>query len=414
MQTDLVLAIQPDLAQAVLLRDALLEQVDGEVVVVETTEAALSVIDKRVPKVILLHALMPVREEDYLAAYLRTLVNTGHVQVIAIPHLEPPSAPVPPKRSLFGALKLGKATRTRIRVGCDPRSFSADVAAYLAHADEITELNQYLRGYDESPGASERRGGYRWSPRDIPWVSSVRFTGVEKADLINVSSGGALVRTHSRPGLHSLTYGDSDSRARPRLTFQLASGAEVCATGQVIRFQAGLPNNGRVLYTVAFRFDESVSLEFKAMTLPAAAEVDEMRLVRVGLPQALRTRHIQELLNHPITLHNELLAGLLRAGMLPSSLRDTVSTLTTVNADLVTTKAKLRAARRTATSDADLLDLVRRLVPRLRELHAMRGAVIGSISREDFAMMAAQASRMRLLTVPARGIDSDNSRTSGI
>ena len=110
MQTDLVLAIQPDLAQAVLLRDALLEQVDGEVVVVETTEAALSVIDKRVPKVILLHALMPVREEDYLAAYLRTLVNTGHVQVIAIPHLEPPSAPVPPKRSLFGALKLGKAT----------------------------------------------------------------------------------------------------------------------------------------------------------------------------------------------------------------------------------------------------------------------------------------------------------------
>jgi len=412
MQTDLVLAIQPDLAQAVLLRDALLEQVDGEVVVVETTEAALSVIDKRVPKVILLHALLPVREEDYLAAYLRTLVNTGHVQVIGIPHLEPPSAPVPRKRSLFGALKLEKATR--IRVGCEPRSFSADVAAYLARADEITELNQYRKGYDEPPGASERRGGYRWSPRDIPWVSSVRFTGVEKADLINVSSGGALVRTHSRPGLHSLTYGDSDSRARPRLTFQLASGAEVCATGQVIRFQAGSPNNGRVLYTVAFRFDESVSLDFKAMTLPAAAEVDEMRLVRVGLPQASRTRHIQELLNHPITWHNELLAGLLSAGTLPSSLRDTVSTLTTVNADLVTTKAKLRAARRTATSDADLLDLVRRLVPRLRELHAMRGAVIGSISREDFAMMAAQASRMRLLTAPSRGIDSDNSRTSGI
>jgi len=412
MQTDLVLAIQPDLAQAVLLRDALLEQVDGEVVVVETTEAALSVIDKRVPKVILLHALLPVREEDYLAAYLRTLVNTGHVQVIGIPHLEPPSAPVPPKRSLFGALKLKKATR--IKVGCEARSFSADVAAYLAHADEITELNQYRKGYDEPPGASERRGGYRWSPRDIPWVSSVRFTGVEKADLINVSSGGALVRTHSRPGLHSLTYGDSDSRARPRLTFQLASGAEVCATGQVIRFQAGSPNNGRVLYTVAFRFDESVSLDFKAMTLPAANEVDEMRLVRVGLPQASRTRHIQELLNHPITLHNELLAGLLSAGTLPSNLRDTVSTLTTVNADLVTTKAKLRAARRSATSDADLLDLVRRLVPRLRELHAMRGAVIGSISREDFAMMAAQASRMRLLTAPSRGIDSDNSRTSGI
>jgi len=150
------------------------------------------------------------------------------------------------------------------------------------------------------------------------------------------------------------------------------------------------------------------------MTLPAAAEVDEMRLVRVGLPQALRTRHIQELLNHPITWHNELLAGLLSAGTLPSSLRDTVSTLTTVNADLATTKAKLRAARRSATSDADLLDLVRRLVPRLRELHAMRVAVIGSISREDFAMMAAQASRMRLLTAPSRGIDSDNSRTSGI
>src|SRR5215813_11527191 len=98
MATDLILAVQPDLAQAAILRFALLERVEGEVMVVETTEAALSVIDKRVPKVILLHALMPPREEDYLAAYLRTLVNTGHVQVIGIPHLEPPSAPVPPKR----------------------------------------------------------------------------------------------------------------------------------------------------------------------------------------------------------------------------------------------------------------------------------------------------------------------------
>jgi hypothetical protein len=257
MRKDLILAVQPDLAQAGILRYALLEQVDGEVVIVETMEAALTVIDKRVPKVILLHALTPIREEDYLIAYLRTLVNTNHVQVIGIPHLEAPSDPERPRRSLLGTLKLRKAPT--MKVGCDPRLFSADVAGYLAHAREIKERIRYRSRHGQPFRDSDRRGERRWSPREIPSLSSVRFTDLAQVDLINLSSGGALVRTHSRPRLPYL-IDDFGARARPSLTFQSSSGAEMRAFGRVIRCQVESPENGRTVYTVAFRFDRSVSL----------------------------------------------------------------------------------------------------------------------------------------------------------
>jgi hypothetical protein len=51
----------------------------------------------------------------------------------------------------------------------------------------------------------------------------------------------------------------------------------------------------------------------------------------------------------------------------------------------------------------------RRLVPRLRELYALRSSVIGSITREDFALIAAQ---VNLTDRPAAWTPTRDSRPS--
>ncbi len=204
----LILAVQPDSAQARQLVHALRERVNAEVIVVDTTDEALSVIDNRVPDVILLHALMLPAEEDYLIAYLRTLRNTDHVQTISIPQLESSSDCNRTKPSLFRGLKKRSARMSA--VGCDSQLFAADVVGYLTRAHEI-EQQIHERKADDEPlfGGSDRRGLHRWSPREMPWVSSVRLVAGEQAELINVSASGALVRTQVRPALPSLKQFDS-------------------------------------------------------------------------------------------------------------------------------------------------------------------------------------------------------------
>ena len=156
MGTALILAVQPDLAQACVLRHALCERVNGEVVIVETTEAALSVLDKCVPNVILLHALILPAEEDYLIAYLRTLTNTHHVQVITIPQLQSPSDLNHAKRSLFGGLIMRPAQVSPI--GCDPGLFCEDVLGYLTRACEIKQQIRERTADDAPLDPSDRRG----------------------------------------------------------------------------------------------------------------------------------------------------------------------------------------------------------------------------------------------------------------
>jgi hypothetical protein len=404
-QTALILAVQPDSVQAVTLRYALRERVNGEVIVVHSTEAALSVIDKQVPDVILLHALMLPAEEDYLIAYLRTLPNTDHVQAITIPQLTSSSDCDRPKHSLLGRLKQGP---TRMdAVGCDSRLFAADVVGYLTRAREIEQQIHERKAEDEPLGSSDRRGWHRWSPLAIPWVSSVQLIAGEQAELIDVSLSGALVRTHIRPALPSVQHLDLDSRARPGLTFHLVSGAEVRAIGRVVRCHVGSLGGGPIRYDVAFRFDESVGLDLPTVMPPAADAGDNvmMSLAIACVPPEARTHVVHEVLNHSVTLQNELLARLEGAGSLPNSLRAAVSELTTVNAALVDIRSTLLDAHRTRSTDAELSNLGDRLAPRIRELHALRSVVVESISRDDLALIAPQANRSQPSLVELQGSD---------
>jgi CheY-like chemotaxis protein len=391
--TALILAVQPDSAQARQLMHALHERMNAEVVVVDTTDAALSVIDKRIPDVILLHALMLPAEEDYLIAYLRTLRNTDHVQTITVPQLESSSDCDRPKPSLFRSLKQRSARMSA--VGCDSRLFAADVVGYLTRAREIQQQIHELKAHDQPRGASDRRGGHRWSPREMPWISSVRLVAGEQAELINVSASGALVRTYVRPALPSLKQLDLDSRVRSGLAFQLVTGAEVRATGRVVRCHVGSVGADPIQYHVAFRFDESIGLDLPTPMPPGAVDNVVSLSVR-EMPLQTRAQRVQEILNHSMTFQNELLARLMGVGPLPRSLRGAVSELTKVNDALIDIKATMRDALRARRTDAELLDLANRLAPRIGELRALRSAVVESISEGDLALLAPQTDGSQL------------------
>jgi CheY-like chemotaxis protein len=255
----LILTVQPDPEQAAALQRAL-GHVGAEVAVVDSSDAALSAIDRKIPDVLLLHALMLPPEEDYLLAYLRTLPGTAHVQAISIPHLQLQSSCTDdlPKRGFFRGLRQRPAPMAA--VGHDPGLFAADVAEYVARARNI---KRYIhdRPDGELLASADRRRTQRWAPVDVPWVSAVRLTSGERADLINVGSAGALIRTPVRPTLLSAKHVDLDSRLQPGLTFRLASGTEIHALGRIIRCQVGSVETGAMVYDVAFRFDESVGLD---------------------------------------------------------------------------------------------------------------------------------------------------------
>src|SRR5215471_6765235 len=68
----LVLAIEPDLRQAAIVKRIVREKVLADVTVVDSRDAALEAIRRTVPDVLLLSALLSPRDEDELIAHLRT------------------------------------------------------------------------------------------------------------------------------------------------------------------------------------------------------------------------------------------------------------------------------------------------------------------------------------------------------
>jgi len=66
----LVLALEPDLRQANILKRIIRDRVHAELVVVDSRDAAIAAVDARVPDVILMTALLSPRDEAELTDWL--------------------------------------------------------------------------------------------------------------------------------------------------------------------------------------------------------------------------------------------------------------------------------------------------------------------------------------------------------
>ena len=150
----LVLAIEPNSAQAAVLRRLLGTRADTDVVVVGSTDAAVAAIDKRVPDLVLVGALLSPRDEDPFIAHLRALPDAGHLQTLTIPQLRQTSGGARRSMSIF---RKRKRRRTDDAAGgCDPTQFGDEVAAYLSRACEVKaeiEQRQTAAGEEEPPVA---------------------------------------------------------------------------------------------------------------------------------------------------------------------------------------------------------------------------------------------------------------------
>jgi hypothetical protein len=131
----LVLAIEPDLRQAAIVKRIVREKALAEVTVVDSIDAAMAAIRTSMPDVLLLSALLSPRDEDELIAHLRTLDHASHVQTHTIPQLASTLEPGEAKasRGLLSAFRRKKSAEP-VASGCDPDLFAEEIRVFLQHA----------------------------------------------------------------------------------------------------------------------------------------------------------------------------------------------------------------------------------------------------------------------------------------
>lgn len=124
-----VLVLEPDSSQAAALR-RVIKRVGAELVLVDSTTAAIDAIKRRIPDLILLSTLLSPRDEDRLIAHLRSLEGTSHIQTLTIPLFHSEQKSTGRKGSLFRKKQQSAPT------GCDPALFAEEIVAHLARAAE--------------------------------------------------------------------------------------------------------------------------------------------------------------------------------------------------------------------------------------------------------------------------------------
>lgn len=126
----LVLAIEPDAAQAAVLRDIARSLSIDRFEVVATNDEALRFLLRDIPDLILVTALLGPGDEEALCVHLRTLAGASHLQTLAIPRFRT-SAPAESSSRFRFRRRQESAT------GCDPDVFCEQVRAYLAWAADV-------------------------------------------------------------------------------------------------------------------------------------------------------------------------------------------------------------------------------------------------------------------------------------
>jgi hypothetical protein len=197
---------------------------------------------------------MAVDREDHLIAYLRTFDEAAHVQIIRMPFVAGPVA-ARCRTGLFRLLRKRRAAA--LSMTYDPRAFAADAGHYLAQACTMREDLALRRSEGFTPPANERRAFERKPRLEIPSVADVRLAA-EPLDLIDLSAGGALVRSRLRPGEPTLRRDDRRDVERI-IRLRMTSGEEVEVPGSIARWRLERAGLERV-YEVAYRFDESLAL----------------------------------------------------------------------------------------------------------------------------------------------------------
>src|SRR5215212_1258153 len=107
----LIVAIEPDRAQANQLKAMVRARLHAELVLADTAEAALNALGTRIPDLVLTSAFLSPRDEAALAERLRMLdAAAAHVQTLTIPVLDAPR-PAHAGRGVLSSLLRDRASQ---------------------------------------------------------------------------------------------------------------------------------------------------------------------------------------------------------------------------------------------------------------------------------------------------------------
>jgi len=123
-----VLALEPNPAQAAILRQLIARVRGAELVLVDTKDAALLAIEQRVPALILTSPLIAPGDEADLLARLRALPNGDRVQTLCTPLFTASAPAVPAKAGILNRWRHAPPAQPHTD---DALVFARAVAAYL-------------------------------------------------------------------------------------------------------------------------------------------------------------------------------------------------------------------------------------------------------------------------------------------
>lgn len=183
MPHPLVLAIEPDLRQAAIVKRIVREKVLADVAVVDSRDAALEAMRTTIPDVLLLSALMSPREEDELIAHLRTLEHADHLQTHTIPQLASVLGPAESRgpRGLLSAFRRRKEPDVTPS-GCDPDLFAEEIRVFLQRA-----ADKKRERLNASPDAPATDTAWRSAPHTAA-ASATNTDSVNEAESSSASS----------------------------------------------------------------------------------------------------------------------------------------------------------------------------------------------------------------------------------
>ena len=128
----IILAIEPDRRQAAHVSAIVRHRVGAELILADTTEAALDAIGSRVPDLVLVPALLSPQDDAALNAALRVIAAAAHVRALTIPVFAN-GVEAESRGGLLSRWMRGRSDASSD--GCDPAVFAEPETLDVARTD---------------------------------------------------------------------------------------------------------------------------------------------------------------------------------------------------------------------------------------------------------------------------------------
>src|SRR3954469_25430884 len=128
----IILAIEPDRRQAAHVSAIVRHRVGAELILADTTEAALDAIGSRVPDLVLVPALLSPQDDAALNAALRVIAAAAHVHALTIPVFANGIEAESRTGGLLSRWMRGRSDASSD--GCDPAVFAEQIKESLREA----------------------------------------------------------------------------------------------------------------------------------------------------------------------------------------------------------------------------------------------------------------------------------------